>query len=324
MGLFSKKEEDMYSYEHEEKHNRVFNKKNGINVILLVIGQIAFLFSIIFVVWGSQKLYSFIDPVVFPHAYQISADSTTEEQKGVELIDAITSQMNYELNSTFGWSANDIIFNKYILDNRAYRQYGVYNATKTIIDFYSTDIAKLGSSDRENDDLYAARMNSFALSPSRWGMLFLPSAEASYEEGLELIEKYKQDLLAGNAIYNARADDIYNAIDLILGDRLLGYAIGLLQSTSDEPFYTIDNRIYEVQGMVLVVRDFFTALYTLYPDITERNNQDNFTAAIEYLDAVCTYNPLLVTHTFNSPELVLSYLLFARNRIEDIRDSIRI
>ncbi len=291
----------------------------------VVATQIILLLTILALVWGSQKIYSFIDPVVFPTPAPINLENaTSEEAKGIELIDAITYQMRYELDSSFGWSANDIIFNKYILDNRSYRQYGVYNATKTIFDYYSTTIAKLGSNDRENDDLYQSRMNHFALSPSRWGFLFIPSAESSYKKGLKLIEDYKVDLQNNNAIYNCRPDDVYNAFDLILSDRLLGYAIGLLQNSESTSFSGLDNKIYEVQGMVIVIRDFFNALYVLYPEVAGKNNEENYLVAMRYLDAVCAYNPLLVTSMFNSTELVISYLLFARNRIEDIKESIRI
>lgn len=302
-----------------------FDKKNILVAVKVVITQIILFLSILIVLWGTQEIYALIDKVSFPEPAPIVATAeTSEEEKGIELLNAITYRLDYELSSTFGWSANDILFNKWILDNRAYRQYGVYNATKVIFDYYSTNIAKLGNSSRENDDLYSARMNHFALSPSRWGMLFIPSAESSYKKGFELIEKYKKDLLNKNAIYNCRPDDVYNGFDLILSDKLLGYAIGLLQESQNDTFYSLDNRIYEVQGMVLVIRDFFNALYILYPDVAGKNNEDNYTAAMDYLNSICTYNPLFITSTFNSAELVISYLLFARNRIEDIKESIRI
>ena len=78
----------------------------------------------------------------------------TDEQKGKELIDALTARMRYELNSTFGWSANDILFNPYVLDNRAYRQFGTYYATKTLLDHYSTVIANWVPATAKNQSLY--------------------------------------------------------------------------------------------------------------------------------------------------------------------------
>ena len=131
--------------------------------------QVAIFIALIASMWGFQKLYALTDQTVFPECYQVSySPEMTEEEKGVQLLDALVNRMRYELDSTYGWSANDIIFNKWVMDNRAYRQFGTYVATKMLLDNYSTVIAKLGSSDRENENLYKARLNQFAFAPQRW------------------------------------------------------------------------------------------------------------------------------------------------------------
>ncbi len=285
--------------------------------------QVCLFVAIVGSIWGAQNLYSWVDETAFPDIHKVE-QVQTEEERGILVVDTILHRMKYELDSSFGWSANDILFCPSLLDNRAYRQYGVYNATKPFMDFFSTDMAKLGNSARENDFLYKARMNYFAISPSRWGIAFIPSAEGSYKDGISLVEKYKKELCEGKAVYNTRPDDVYNIFNLMLSDRMLGYAIGLLQDSQNDPFYKLDNKVYEVQGMVLVLRDVFNAMYVLYPDAVNKGNEENFKKALMYMDNICTYDPLLVTKTFNSSELVLSWLLFARNRINDIKESIRI
>ena len=287
--------------------------------------QVAIFIALIASMWGFQKLYALTDQTVFPECYQVSySPEMTEEEKGVQLLDALVNRMRYELDSTYGWSANDIIFNKWVMDNRAYRQFGTYVATKMLLDNYSTVIAKLGSSDRENENLYKARLNQFAFAPQRWGIFFIPSAEQAYKKGLNSIKKYQTDLLNKKAVYNARTDDIYEAFNVILGETVFGYALGLLQNSQNLSFYELDNKIYEVQGVIIVVRDYLNALYTLYPEIAAKGNAENFAQAMSLLDKICTYDPLYITSTVNSGELIVSYLLFARNRISDIRDSIRI
>ena len=287
--------------------------------------QVAIFVVLLASLWGFQKLYALTDKTVFPECYQVTyVPEMTDEEKGVQLLDALVNRMTYELNSTYGWSANDILFNKWVMDNRAYRQFGTYVATKMLLDNYSTVSAQLGSSDRENEDLYKARLNQFAFSPQRWGMLFIPSAEQAYKKGLNLVKKYETDLMNKKAIYNARTDDIYEAFNVILGETVFGYALGLLQGSQDLPFYTLDNKIYEVQGVMLVVRDYVNALYTLYPEIAAKGNAENYAEAMDLLNKICTYDPLYITSTVNSGELIISYLLFARNRLSDIRDSIRI
>lgn len=284
--------------------------------------QFGLLAIVILALWGSQKLYSSVDQTAFPEPMPLPADpdKLSENEKGKLLLDAITYQMRRELDSPLGWTYNDLIFNRFFLDNRAYREYGVYHATKFLLDLYATQIAKLGSNDRESQYLYQARINNFVIDPRSF---WFPSAEGSYEKGFRLLEQYKKSLDDGTGVYNARTDDFYASFALVTGENLLGYALGLLENSKAMPFYELDNKIYEVQGMVLVLRDFIKALYDLYPEIKSRNNVDNMNAAMDYMNRICAYDPLLITSFFNSGELIASYLIFAKTRLEDIRDSIR-
>lgn len=291
-------------------------------IIKTVAIQLGILVGLFLIVWGAQWLYARVDQTTFPQAMALPADAgkLPENDKGKLLLDAITYQMDRELNSSFGWTFNDIIFNRFFMDNRAYREYGVYHATRFLLDLYSSQIAKLGSNDRESEYLYKARINNFAIDPRSF---LFPSAEGSYQKGFKLLEQYKNSLDTGKGTYNARTDDIYASFVTVTGENLLGYALGLLENSQQMPFYELDNRIYEVQGIVLVLRDFLSTLYELYPEIKARNNADNMAAAMEYLNRICTYDPLFITSFFNSGELIVSYLLFAKARLEDIRDSIR-
>lgn len=294
------------------------------HMVLRTIGvQLALLIGLFLVVWGSQRLYGKFDQAVFPEPMALpeNAAELSENEKGKILLDAITYQMRRELNSRFGWTFNDVIFNRFFFDNRAYRQYGVYHATKFLLDLYSLQIARLGTSDRESEYLYKARINSFAIDPRSF---MFPSAEGSYEKGLKLLDQYKESLDNGKGIYNCKTDDLYASFVTVTGENLLGHALGLLENSKEMPFYELDNRIYEVQGMVLVLRDFINTLYVLYPEIKAKNNAENMASAMGYLDRICTYNPLFITSFFNSGELIVSWLLFAKARLEDIRDSIRI
>ncbi len=284
--------------------------------------QLALFAGILGTVWGAQALYAVVDPVSFPNRFAVPSDasSLSEHEKGKLLLDSITNQMRYELDSSLGWTCNDLLFNKYMLDNRAYRQHGVYYATKQLIDLYSMHIAKLGSNDRESNFLYRARLNDFSIDPTRF---WFPSAEGRYADGLKKCEEYKASLDKGTGVYNARTDDLHLAFRLLVSENMFGYALGLLQNSQSLPFYTLDNRIYEVQGMMLVIRDFVSTLYQLYPEI-HKNNRENMAAAMDYLDKICTYDPFYITPKFNSGELIVAHLIFAKNRLQDIMDSIRI
>src|SRR5699024_5879535 len=89
-------------------------------VIKTLFVQILFFISILFLFWAGNKLYSKIDKTEFPEPMPIQdVSSLTDLDKGKLVADSIIHQMKYELNSTFGWSINDILFNSYFLDNRA-------------------------------------------------------------------------------------------------------------------------------------------------------------------------------------------------------------
>lgn len=284
--------------------------------------QVVIFCLILFTMWGMQALYAAFDKTVFTKPFSVAAtENMTEIEKGKLVADAITNQIRYELDSPLGWTANDFLFNKYLIDNRAYRQFGVYHATKVLVDFYSMNLAKLGSNDRESDFLYKARLNNLSINPSKF---IFPSAEGSYSKALELIDEYKLSLDEGKGVFNVRTDDLHAAFKLVVGENMLGYALGLLNDSQNIPFYTLDNRIYEVQGIALVVRDFINALYELYPEIKDKNNASNMNEALEYLNKICVYDPLYITAKVNSGELIISYLMFAKNRLEDVMLSIRV
>lgn len=82
-------------------------------------GAVCLFITLLLLAWGSQALYAKLDRTEFPTPVQITdVDKLDENAKGKALVDAITHQMRYELDSTFGWSINDILFNRFVLDNR--------------------------------------------------------------------------------------------------------------------------------------------------------------------------------------------------------------
>ena len=68
----------------EKRHFIIVAKTLGIQVLLFV--------GILFTVWGSQKLYTLIDPVKFPvHQAEIK-DNMTEQEKGAALLSMYTGE----------------------------------------------------------------------------------------------------------------------------------------------------------------------------------------------------------------------------------------
>jgi hypothetical protein len=285
--------------------------------------------------WGVYKCYTLIDPTKFPWSgsnmlplLDQTQPNSAEAKKGTVLCAAIGNRLKEEMDSAFGWSINDLIISPTRwLDNRANRQRGVIFATRMLINFFSTNLAKYGTVDAENDLLKQAREKHFAFSEDSW---WFPSSESEYRKGLELLRKYEDALASGKAIYNMRSDDMYNMITFIIGNQFLDQPLGLLVQPNDEvPYTDLDDRIYYTQGVILVLRDFMRSFVQLYPQIKEKGGEENIRIAFREMEQICTFDPLIVLRgdhdsvTADHRGKMARYLIHIRERINDLAQSIR-
>jgi len=285
--------------------------------------------------WGVYKGYTAIDPVRFPwftsniHPLldQVKPDSD-HLKKGIAMSTAIRNRLEEEMDSLFGWSVNDLIISPTRwLDNRANRQRGVIFASRMLINFFSTNLAKYGKVDAENELLKEAREKYFAYTEDSW---WLPSTEGQYRKGIGLLREYEDKLAEGEAVYNMRSDDMYNMLTFIIGSQFLDQPLGLLVQPNDEVSYTdLDDRIYYTQGVVLVLRDFIRTFVTLYPEVKEKGGEENIRIAFREMEQICTFDPLIVLRGEHDSVAadhrgkMARYLIHIRERINDLAQSIR-
>jgi len=285
--------------------------------------------------WGLYKGYTAIDATRFPwlssnmHAIlDQTKPNSAEANKGIALSAAVSNRLEEEMGSTFGWSVNDLIVSPTRwLDNRANRQRGVIFATRMLINFFSTNLAKYGTVDKENNLLKEAREKYFAFSEDSW---WFPSTESQYRKGIALMRKYEDELAAGNGVYNLRSDDMYNMLTFIIGKQFLDQPLGLLVQPENEVAYTeLDDRIYYTQGVILVLRDFIRTFVDLYPVIKEKGGEENIKIAMREMELICTFDPLIVLRgnhdsvTADHRGKMARYLISFRERINDLAQSIR-
>jgi hypothetical protein len=240
----------------------------------------------------------------------------------------MTAHLEAELDSPFGWSVNDLwVSPTHWLDNRGNRQKGVIFATRMLVTFFATHLAKYGQVDAENEFLKAAREKHFAFTEESW---WLPSSESEYQKGLELIRKYDAALAQGKAVFNMRSDDLYNLLTFILSNQFLDQPMGLLvQATESVPYTELDDRIYYTQGVILVLRDFMGTLVELYPVIRSKGGDENINIAFHEMERICTFDPLVVLRGRHDSVMadhrgkMASYLISIRERLNDAAQSIR-
>ena len=285
--------------------------------------------------WGLYKGYTAIDTTRFPwfasnihSTLDQTKPGSAETKKGIALSSAISNRLEEEMSSTFGWSVNDLIVSPTRwLDNRANRQRGVIFATRMLINFFSTNLAKYGTVDAENKFLKEAREKYFAFSEDSW---WFPSTESQYRQGIALLRQYDDELASGKAVYNMRSDDMYNMLTFIIGKQVLDQPLGLLVQPENEVAYTeLDDRIYYTQGVVLVLRDFIRTFVELYPVIKEKGGEENIKIAMREMELICTFDPLIVLRgehdsvTADHRGKMARYLISFRERINDLAQSIR-
>ncbi|UCF94101.1 MAG: DUF2333 family protein [Desulfobacterales bacterium] len=285
--------------------------------------------------WIIYEGYTLIDQTKFPqldesiaHLLETSSPDSSESQKGAALSAAIRNRLEEEMDSSFGWSVNDLLVSPTRwLDNRANRQRGTIFATRMLINFFSTNLAKYGKVDAENELLKEAREKRFAFTEDSW---WLPSTEKEYRKGIALIKQYEANLIQGNSIFNLRSDDMYNLLTFMLGPEFLDQPLGLLVQSNDEvPYRKLDDRIYYTQGVILVIRDFLHTFIHLYPEIKAKGGEDNIRIAFREMDRICTFDPLLVLRGDHDSIMadhrgkMARYLISVRERINDVTQSIR-
>jgi len=287
--------------------------------------------------WTVYKAYTIIDPTQFPdldpNIAALLKEKTSDSaasQKGAVLSAAIRNRLEQEMNSTFGWSINDLIISPTRwMDNRANRQRGTIFATRMMVNFFSTNLAKYGKVDAENDYLLEAREKYLVFTSDKW---WFPSSESQYKKALSLLKQYESELIKGNAnaVFNLRTDDMYNMLDFIIRKQFLDQPLGLLvQSNEDVPYTELDDRIYYTQGVILVIRDVLHAFIHLYPEATEKGGKENIQIALKEINQICTFDPLLVLRGRHDSIMadhrgkVARYLIAIRERISDLAQSIK-
>jgi hypothetical protein len=90
----------------------------------------------------------------------------------------------------------------------------------------------------------------------------------------------------------------------------------------------LDNRIYYTQGVVLVLRDVLTAIFHLYPEISEKGGAENIRIAMRGINQICTFDPLIVLRGDHDSVMadhrgkMARYLIEVRERLNDVAQSI--
>jgi hypothetical protein len=218
---------------------------------------------------------------------------STSGVRGVAFVDAMIAPMHYELYERFyGWRPNDIIE---WTDNVNNYQLGVLEVTRRSAEVLAERISRTGSTQSFEKELEKARSNFNINADQYW----LPSAETSYKEALDLLESYKGKLMNGTAFFYNRTD---NLIPLLRAyENLLGSCDDNLIKTKEDDgsnvsWFMADNYFYYAKGVASAMHTILEAVAVDFANTIEtRRGTEVLHHALEALHHATSIDPWLVT-----------------------------
>jgi hypothetical protein len=250
-----------------------------------------------------------------------------EKEIGAALMHASYYQLERELDSSLGWTVNDVTGLQW-WDNRVNRQLGVRHATIEALAALSMAISKFGSADEENQLLVGARQSHLAIDPTSW---FLPAAENEYRNGIEKVKQYQRDVLAEaeHVTINITNRDI-EVILRIVDARVLEVPHGRLNARNfDVSWWELDDRVFYAQGAAIVARDMLVAIKSAFADkIIAAGAMGNMEQGIASCEGAVDFHPWLISRGDGDSMLpdhrakMSRYYTDCRRRIVDVADAI--
>jgi hypothetical protein len=212
--------------------------------------------------------------------------------RGVTFVMATIAPMKHELEERFyGWRPNDIIRPA---DNVKNYQLGVLEVTRRTVEALTERISRTGSAQAFDHDLERAR-NNLMINASDY---MLPSAESSYTEALEALERYRAKLENGAAPFYTRT---VNLIPLLTAyENLLGSCDdNLVKAKEDDgrdvSWFRADDYFYYAEGVAHAMHTILQAVAVDFETVIEsRRGTDVLHHAIEALHHATVIKPWII------------------------------
>ncbi len=212
--------------------------------------------------------------------------------KGVTFVMATIAPLQYELEERFyGWRPNDIIRPA---DNVKNYQLGVLEVTRRTVEALTERISRTGSAQAFDKDLERAR-NNLMINADDY---MLPSAESSYAEALEALERFKAKLENGSAPFYTRT---VNLIPLLMAyESLLGSCDdNLVKAKEDDgsevSWFRADDYFFYAQGVAYAMQTILQAVAVDFETVIEsRRGTDVLHHAVEALHHATGIHPWII------------------------------
>ncbi len=281
---------------------------------------------------GALIISTVDDDIAFsPAAMGETPEKTAKSSSAVTMIAALVER-EVDVN---GWVANDLFFMPgSILDNMPNFQMGMVAALSRVVVEMGDQLGRTRGSSSIDPDLdkaagllkFPGTVNIFNFSTS-----WMPTtpAESQYRAAIVALRSYNQRLMQGDAIFEKRSDNLQALLDRISKD--LGSLSGtleeqlnnrtwvLLDTRSDDVFYSVKGRVYGYYMVLKAIGEDFSAL------LAERELTQSWQQLLGSMEEAATLRPWIVLNgapdALATPSHLAStgfYLLRARTQLGEI------
>jgi hypothetical protein len=244
-----------------------------------------------------------------------SVEKKVNLQKGVVFSDTIVKLIQRELDSSSGWTPNDIPPSPtWFLDNRPNFQLGVLEVVRYSSRVLRDNLSRQRTTDKIDMDCDKAFTN-FSNDPYKW---IIPSAEGKYKKGVEDLQRFIKHLKIEEENFYPRSDNLIQLLEQyvsLLGgvnNRLLNASRKIDKrvdrSASDNkdehgkyrfqhvPWRKIDDNFYYAQGVGYAIYHMFKAVHLEFIDVLKDKNAEIIVDDIITSFEESYFEPVVVTN----------------------------
>ena len=251
-------------------------------------------------------------------------------------------------NMTDRWLPNDMLWPTVFLDNPQNFQLGQLEAVRYSTRVLRDKLSRLRTTDKIDPDAEAAFVY-FSNDPYKW---ILPSAESKFKSGVKSLKKYEARLIAGEAEFYPRADNLNELLDqyvsllggvttrlsnaprrkgLVLSEETAGdaYTKGEKYVEVEIPWSQIDDNFYYAQGVAFGLRQMMLSIKHDFDNILDVKKATELVDRIVHVLDQSQFEPLIVLNgdrgsVFANHSLQLQGLLEdARQKMRSLQDMIQ-
>jgi hypothetical protein len=289
------------------------------------------------VVLGLLALY-YVGGMLWLHEIDDDPDfglPTAAPEGGSHTVAVAADLMDREIN-THRWVANDPFFMPgSLLDNMPNFQLGIVAAVSRFGIELTDQIARTRGSSQVDRDLDSAAgllryPGTVWIFDFRTSWAPTASSEQQYRRAMEALRNYNQRLALGQAVFEARSDNLLGTIDRMAADMGASSAAidQKLENTGFWPDFSADDLFYANKGRLYA---YFLLLRVLQVDfanvIRERELTGAWTQTLESLRTAATLQPWVILDGAPDSQLMPShlaaqgfFLLRARTQLREISD----